>query len=70
MFTPERPNRAPWEQFRPPEARPTHRHAVLPHALTLRLLPTLYVVMGRWSQGYEDLRLEEQTPAPEKARAA
>jgi hypothetical protein len=40
------------------------------HALTLLLLPTLYVVIERWSQGYEDVRLEEQTPTPEKARAA
>jgi cobalt-zinc-cadmium resistance protein CzcA len=69
-FVPMALSTSPGAELQRPLATVVIGGLVTATALTLLVLPTLYVVIERWSQGYEDVRLEDQTPTPEKARAA
>ncbi len=69
-FVPMALSSSPGAELQRPLATVVIGGLVTATALTLLVLPTLYVVIERWSTGYADVEEENETPAPLGVQAA
>jgi cobalt-zinc-cadmium resistance protein CzcA len=68
-FVPMAVSTSPGAELQRPLATVVIGGLITATALTLLVLPTLYVVVERWSERYEDVREEHEAPAPEAVQA-